>query len=416
MLTWLKIALRNVLNNRRRSVFTILAVGFGFAAVNIFGGFTEYVFVSLRDGFVYMQGSGHLTVFKKGFLAEGKLDPERYLIGEAEARAITQAVQRYPEFVLVTPQLHISGMLSNGQVSTVFVAEGFVPSDRKQIRAHATGTITKIKQYIGRPLEDAMPYGVALSSGLAELLKLGLESNAIVMSPTVDGQINALDVQVVSFFESPFEPLNDKFMRVPLSVAQPLYDTKSVDRISILLSSAEHTEPVQAKLKKALADEQLDMDIRTWEELSPFYTKAKNMLDVIFLLMFLIVFTIAAMSVINTISMAVLERTREIGTLRALGTKRRDIVLLFAMESGLLGIFGALLGVLLVLINWVAVRLLEPTWIPPQITRRIPFEVYLVPEYMLWSMVLLVLLSVAAAVLPARRAARQPIVGALGHV
>lgn len=397
-------------------MFTVLAVAFGFAAVNIFAGFTEYVFVTLRDGFVYMQGSGHLTVFKKGFLTRGKLDPARYLIEESEARAIARALQGEPAFVFMTPQLQISGMLSNGQVSTIFVAEGFVPSARRHIRAHARGTVTKIKQYTGKPLDDAVPYGVALSSGLADVLNLELESDAIVVSPTVDGQINALDVQVLSLFESPFEVLNDKFMRVPLALAQSLYDTKSVDRISVLLTGPEHTELARARLKQALARENVDVDIRTWKELSPFYTKAKHMLDVIFLLMFLIVFTIAAMSVINTISMAVLERTREIGTLRALGTKRRDIVLLFAMESGLLGVFGSLLGLLLVLINWTGVRLLEPTWIPPQITRRVPLEVYLVPEYMLYSMALLVLLSVATAVLPAHRAARQSIVGALGHV
>jgi putative ABC transport system permease protein len=59
---------------------------------------------------------------------------------------------------------------------------------------------------------------------------------------------------------------------------------------------------------------------------------------------------------------------------------------------------------------------MHPTWVPPIITRRIPLEVILVPEYMLYSTVFLVLLSVGAAVLPARRAANQEIVDALGHV
>lgn len=416
MLTWLKIAFRNILKNRRRSLVTIIAVGFGVAAVNIFGGFTEYIFVSLRDGYVYLHGNGHLTVFKRGFLQEGKLEPAKYLIDEAEVETVRKTVENYPEFVLMTPQLYISGMLSNGQVSTVFVAEGYVPSGRDAIRSRASGTITRIDQYNGRRPRDEIPYGVALSSGLAELLNLPLDSDAIVMSPTVDGQINALDVQVLAFFESFYEALNDMYMHAPLSVAQSLYDTKSVDRISILLSGAQHTEPVRARLEQALAAAQFDAEIKTWEELSPFYRKARNMLDVIFFLMFLIVFTIAAMSVINTISMAVLERTREIGTLRALGTKRRDIVWLFAAESGLLGLFGSILGVILVIVTWAAIRWLEPTWIPPQITQRIPLEVYLVPEYMVWSVVLLVLLAIGTAVLPARRAARQPVVVALGHV
>ena len=83
MLTWIKIAFRNLGKNRRRSFFTVLAIGLGFAAVNVFGGFTAYLFTSLEDGYIYAQGNGHLTVFKKGFLTHGKLDPVRYLLSEA---------------------------------------------------------------------------------------------------------------------------------------------------------------------------------------------------------------------------------------------------------------------------------------------------------------------------------------------
>ena len=121
------------------------------------------------------------------------------------------------------------------------------------------------------------------------------------------------------------------------------------------------------------------------------------------------------MSVINTVSMAIMERTREIGTLRALGLKRRGIERLFAMESMFLGIIGSVLGIILTLVAWAAIMTLKPTWVPPQIASRIPLEVYLVPEYMAFSLVSLVVLSLLAASLPARKAARMQIVSALGH-
>ncbi len=77
MLTWVKIAFRNLLNNRRRSFFTISAIAFGFAAINLLGGFTDYVFKGLEESYVYAYGNGHLSVFKQGFLTEGALDPTR---------------------------------------------------------------------------------------------------------------------------------------------------------------------------------------------------------------------------------------------------------------------------------------------------------------------------------------------------
>ena len=73
-----------------------------------------------------------------------------------------------------------------------------------------------------------------------------------------------------------------------------------------------------------LAAKGLKTEIKTWNELSLFYAKVKGMFDMIFMFIFSIVFIIVIMSVINTMGMAVMERTREIGTLRAIGLKQRS--------------------------------------------------------------------------------------------
>ena len=341
MLTWIKIAFRNLGKNRRRSFFTILAIGLGFAAVNVFGGFTTYIFTNLRDGYIYALGNGHLTIFKRGFLTHGKLDPVRYLLSEAETQTIKKVLQDFSAVVLVTPQLYTSGLLSNGEVSTIFIATGRVPSDLRIISSHATGAAGRLSLFTGKQLEDDVSYGVGVSTGLAEQLKLDIGSNTTAMAPTVDGQINALDAQVFQLFESAIDVLNDKLMLVPLQFAQSLYDTSSVDRLTVLLQDTEQTEPMRAALRSAFAQQGLDVEIRTWEELSLLYVRVKAMFDIIFLFIFVIVFIIAIMSVINTVSMAVMERTREIGTLRALGVKRNGIVYLFALESAMLGMLGS---------------------------------------------------------------------------
>jgi putative ABC transport system permease protein len=98
-------------------LFTVLAVGIGFSAVNVFGGFTEYIFSSLQESFIYIEANGHLTIFKEGFRTKGKIDPVRYLITKNEIQSLTKALSEYPEVLLVTPQLHISGLVSNGEVS-----------------------------------------------------------------------------------------------------------------------------------------------------------------------------------------------------------------------------------------------------------------------------------------------------------
>jgi putative ABC transport system permease protein len=414
--TWIKIAFRSLCKNRRRSFFTIFAIGVGFAAVNVFGGFTAYIFASMKNGYIYTLGNGHLTIFKQGFLTHGKLDPTNYLLSESETQTIKEVLRGFPAVQIVTPQLHISGLLSNGEVSTIFVAAGRIPSDARAISNHANGLIDNLQLFTGKPLEDDILYGVGLSAGLAEQLHLDLESDAVAMAPTVDGQINALDVHVFQLVETAAEFLNDKLMFVPLVFAQSLFDTRHVDRLTVLLQDTHQTEPMRAALAHALAQRGLNLEIRTWDELSLLYTKVRDMFVIIFLFIFVIVFLIVVMSVINTISMAVMERIQEIGTLRALGVKRRGILHLFAIESVLLGVAGSIFGIGLTLISWLMVQLLKPTWIPPIITQRVPLQIYIVPEYMVLSLLLLAILSVGAASLPARKAAYQDVVEALAHV
>jgi putative ABC transport system permease protein len=140
------------------------------------------------------------------------------------------------------------------------------------------------------------------------------------------------------------------------------------------------------------------------------------MFDLIFLFLFTIVFIVVLMSITNTMTTSVLERTREIGTLRSLGMKRRKIMELFAVEGAMLGLFGCVAGLALTWLGTVAVRAANIRYIPPSSSDEVPLWVNFVPEMQLGSLLLLALVAMLAALLPARRAARTEIVDALGHV
>ena len=90
MIAWFKIALRNLTKNLRRSLITSLAIALGFAAVILFGGFMEYMYHGNREVAIFASAQGHLTIFKQGYLAEGKLDPSRYLLTPEEMGVIKE--------------------------------------------------------------------------------------------------------------------------------------------------------------------------------------------------------------------------------------------------------------------------------------------------------------------------------------
>jgi putative ABC transport system permease protein len=354
MIAWVKIALRNLIKNARRSFITAMAIALGFAAVNLFSGFTEYMYTGNREVAIFANAQGHLTIFKKGFLGKSQLDPTRYLLTAEEINTIEEICRENPNVIYVTPQLKVSGLVTNGIISTVFIGQGIVPSAVEVFLSRITiREMAKIEDQIeGRKLEDNKPHGVGVAHGLARLLDLKLGSDAVVFTNTVYGQLNALNVEVFNLFNTSSDQMNDKFMILPFNFAQMLYDTDGADRVSVLMSKTELTEPTRDQLKVAFANHGLDLEFKTWKETSEWYRRVKEMFDVIFLFLFIIVFIIVVMSVINTMSMVVLERTREIGTLRALGLKRKGVLSLFAIECSLLGFIGAFWGILITIVGW----------------------------------------------------------------
>jgi putative ABC transport system permease protein len=418
MTAWIVIALRNIWKNRRRSAYTIIAIALGFAGVSLFGGFKHYLYSTMRNAFIHVNAMGHVTVFKRGHNTEGRRDPTKYLISAAELSKIRETVSKVPEVVILAPQLAIQGLASNGKVSQIFVALSSNPSDLESIRSRVGGWIAEDRRpyFSGGKLSDDKPYGLALSRGLAEVLALQLDGGLVTMAPTVAGHINALDGEYVARFDATVDVLDDKLMEVPLSYAQSLYDTDSVDRVVVLFEQEGDLGARKAAVAGALAAAGLDMEVLTWIERAPFFVAVERMNRLIFVFMFLIVFVIVVMSVINTMGMAILERTREIGTLRALGLKRWGIVRLFALESAVIGLLGSATGFLLFLLARGVLLWLEPQWIPPTYKQPIPLKVDFVGVELVVSMLVLSVLSLLAAILPARRAAHKEVVDALGHV
>ena len=412
MMKWMKLAIRNILRNKRRSLVTLLAIGVGFAAISLFRGYVSSIYSGLETSAIRGEGLGHPTIYKAGWLEKGKLDPERYMFSKTEIEKVTKLVTDEKGVVLATPQINFTGIVTNGTTSTIFMAQGVIPRDDKTIK----GTWSVYRPIKGETLNDGKTYGVEVAQDLAKFLNLTPGKDGVVMPPTLGGQMNAMDIQVLGVYNSGSDATNDKYMRFTYDFAQSLLDTKMAEKIVVLLDDTRKTEKMRSLLLSRLANAGIDCEIKTWNELSLFYSKVKGMLDMMFLFIFSIVLVIVVMSTVNTMGMAVLERTREIGTLRALGLKRRDVSLLFAMEGGLLGLFGSLVGVVLHICGWIGIRIISPTYTPPGISTPVRLIVNLVPQTLFMLILCLIVLSLIAAIIPARRAARQNVVDALGHV
>lgn len=410
---WFKIAFRNLFKNQRRTIITIIAISFGYAAVVLFSGFTNYMYSGNKSAAIYGRSQGHLTLYKQGFFEKGQIDPANYLIHSEEQKKIVQFLEQNEHVVLVSPQIRISGLATNGQISTIFMGHGIQPSDIQVFAQKAMmGQMVGIQ---GRPMTNEEPSGIGLAHGLAQMLNVQLDETLVLFTNTISGQMNAVNADAIHFFKTDSSALDDKAVRMPLELALDLYDTNSVDRLAVLLTDDKYTDRAYEQINHFTQQQGLPINAHKWHELSEWYKKVKEMFDIIFVFIFIIVFLIVVMSIINTMSMAVMERTREIGTLRALGLKRKGVIRLFSMEGILLGIFGSLLGLIIAFWCILLVNLLNPTWMPPGITVRVPIHIEIVPIHMLVSFLVIIVLCLLSSFIPSRRAAQLNIVEALSN-
>jgi putative ABC transport system permease protein len=401
LIIFFSLALRNLWKQRRRSAVTLLAVAMGFTAVNLFAGYIANVYSGIQHGAIHGEGLGHLTIAREGFHDAGGINPRAYLLGAEEVAQITAIARSLPDVALVTPRLAVSGLMSNGKVSTIFVGTGENPADRARIHEAV------------RPANAA---GGTLAAGLARNLQARPGDDVTLLAATMEGQTNALDMSVADVADTGIAETNDKLTQMPLSLARTLLDTEGADRLIVLLDRDEATEATRRLLEQRFAQAGLKLEVRSWQELSHSYRPVKAMFDMIFMFISTIVLVIVLTSIVNTMSTTVMERVREIGTLRALGMERAGVRRLFSIEGLLLGLAGCLVGavatsLLTGLIDGAGIH-----YTPPGYSTPVSLSVLLLPSTQAVAAVLLTLIGALAALLPARRAARLDIVDALGHV
>lgn len=404
------LAFRNIFRNRRRSLITIAAVAVGYLAVNVFWGYTNSTFTILEEGAVYDERLGHVTIYAEGFLTEGKLDPSNYLISYEQQQKIDNILRTHPSVKSIIPLLDCVGLISNGKNTPIFIGNGISYEADSIFRSNVSYRIE------GSSIVSEKSNGCLFGKELAHLLKLQIGDIATIMGMTVEGQMNALDIEVTGTFNTGVSATNDKFILMPLALAQSLYDTKSVDRVSVLLDDIGKTWEFREWIEDRLRTEGIDVDVRTWDELSINYKQVRAIFLVLFGFFFMIVIVIVLTSVINTMIMSVVERTQEIGTLRALGIKRKKVRKLFGAEGMFIGLLGSGTGVVLTFVAVVLVSLLKIRYIPPSASDYVMVSIDVTAIQMILSGIFFLVMSWAGAFLFSNRASKMRIVDALGHV
>jgi putative ABC transport system permease protein len=402
------IAWRNLVRQRRRTALMGIVVAFGFAAFALAGGFVAQSFAGLREGTI--RSVGQLQVVDRRAVASSE---ERTLeFGIPDASRVRALVARDPDVASAVPRVDFVGLASNGTKSVPYLGIGVDPEPE----ASATGAKEMVTA--GKYLSGDGGDGVLLGTGLASALGAKVGDRVTLMATTPDGSLNAVDGVVQGLVDVRIKELNDRYVAAGTAlVARLLQSPETISKLVVFLKPGADEEAARKRLASDLSGAGNPLAIRGWRELAVFYDQVKLLYVGIFGFVGTVLVVIVILSAAIVMTMAVTERTREIGTLRAIGTRPSGVLKMFLSEGVAIALVGCAAGAVFA----VLVRAGLNAWgftlpPPPGGTHGDPIHVQLYPLAYLAGLVAMVLTMTIASYFPARRAARMSIVDALSHI
>ena len=402
----IKLALRNLFRHRMRSAVALGAVGFGVISLLLAGGFIEWIFFAMARDTIHSL-LGHIQIAHRGYFEEGSSDPFAFLL---PARSdLETRVADLPEVKVITSRLTFSGLVSHQDATVSFLAEGVEPEKEADLSRSLN-----ISQGTNLLANDAN--GVIVGEGLAANLGVKVGDTVALLVNTPSGGMNAVEGHIVGLFFTLSRAYDDVALRLPLVTARKLLRVDGSHRWVILLNDTAKTDSVLRELRTQFSRTTPPLEFKSWRELADFYNKTVALYTQQMNVVKFIIALIVILSISNTMTMNVLERTGEIGTLMALGTKKKEILKLFVSEGLALGVLGGAAGILIGVLLAVVISAVGIPMPPaPGMSHGFTAEILVNNTLVIEAFVLAALTAIGASIYPAIKASRLNIVDALRH-
>lgn len=329
-----RIALRGLVRNPRRALLTLGALAAGLAAYLFLGALTQGFFLQMRDNATGLI-TGHAQIEVKGFRDE--LDAKLTLANSAELLA---RVRANAAVAAATPRLQAMAMMSSPTQSEPVVLYGVDPETER--------AVTRLHRQVreGNYLSPGGAREVVIGRKLAERLGVRLGEKIVVIAPAADGTLGSAALRVVGIFDTDNDVLDRNVAIMALPAARDLLGVpRESATVAVRLKEINALETTAAALAGVLTAP--DQEVVTWKALLPEAVQMLELIRVNLYVILIVVFTVVALGVANTLLMAVLERTREFGLQLALGTHPGLILRTVLYESLVLGVLGLAAGIVI---------------------------------------------------------------------
>ena len=438
--SWL-LGIRSVGQHSKRNLIAGSAIAVGLIASLFMIGYCAHVSSYLGTAAIYIQQPGHIAVLKKGGLRYRLIEPKKYSLSALEVAAVERIASQNPEISIVSPYLFGAGLVGNGCKSFPFRATGFSPAKEQRVK-DSPDLKSIIPEY--RTISEGMPLWnskltspVGLSGGLARRLgkssageavstdrvfsaadcdipgiqaQLAKDPNVQLLTQTYDQRLNAIDSNIANEFSTGVALTENNSMQMDIIQLQELLQTSDVSYLGIFLKDPSKTDLIAKRIVSDMKAQGLEVDAFTWddEEWNPNFIASRNVLLVTQTFISIVVAAVVLLSILNTVNIGLVESRAEIGTLKALGYKPRQIAWIFAIESLCVAVVSLIAGSLLGagLFHWI--KTLQIPLKYPGLSQTSTFQIdpplwtYFAASALLCSLIVMTCLFIA------KRFAQQP--------
>jgi putative ABC transport system permease protein len=398
----MKIALRNIVRHRLRSLLSVGMIAGAVSAIIIFQGFSDYSLQAIKKIAADNQ-YGHMQIATEKYWSPGKESRKErmFLISDLEV-----IKNKHPEVERASGRLSFFGLINNGDLSISAKMIGVDPVGEPQFK-HSMRVLS------GQFFSDNSAKEVMIGGLLAKQMNVSAGDSVTVLTNTIDGVMNAMDLTVAGIFSAGIDEIDAQIMYLPLATTQTILDTQSIDLAVLKFKELPMAEQNLTSINSDLKSTGGNLRARSWRDLATLFRQVDNFYTIQNRLIEAILLALMFLGILNTISMTVIERTGEIGTLRSLGESSKDIVSQFMLESFFLGIIGFISGLI---VSQIIIHAISTANIMTEMPgASMPFKIIINFLYssVIYSGIISMITTLIATLIPAMRAAKMDIVDAL---
>lgn len=405
----LSLAWRNVFRHTRRTLITASAISVGLSAMILSNTMMNGTDKMASKNIIAYE-TGHLQVFRHGYYREEGVFPLDTIIEEPEA--IIERIRAARSVTGITSRIKFQARVNNGIDELPVLAYGIDPDQ--------DGGVFKIEQSVVDGDFLHAREDILIGTDLARDMGLEIGSFLTVITKDRHGTYNAYDFFISGLINTSHPLFDRNAVLMKLDVAQQLLDLdRGVTEICVQVHGRAQLTAVQSDIAGMIGRE---YEVFTWRELNAAIFEISGFKRLSQFMIALVVLIIAAVGIVNTMLMAVMERIPEIGTLKAMGFGNNSIVQMFLFEGGIIGAFGSLLGCIFgfLLSLYLTVKGLDFSGFFGDMDLGYPIKLIIKGEIDYLTILLVFLFGVGVTVLvslwPVRMATRLEPVDALRHV